>query len=82
MLSNGAVLPDFSEDPDPDELLSDEDAPDLQDEIAKTLTSLRVSTQSFHKNKCLEDHVAVKMKAVAYLVPAVLLLEWGKQKVI
>ncbi|KAK9915277.1 hypothetical protein WJX75_007010 [Coccomyxa subellipsoidea] len=42
-LSNGAVVPDFSEDPDPDELLSDEDAPDLQDEIAKTLTSLRVA---------------------------------------
>ncbi len=42
-LSNGALIPDFSEDPeDPDELLSDEDAPDLQDEIAKTLTSLRV----------------------------------------
>ena len=37
------MVPDFSEDPDPDELLSDEDAPDLQDEIAKTLTSLRVS---------------------------------------
>lgn len=41
-LSNGALLPDFSEDLDPDEMLSDEDAPDLQDEIAKTLTSLRV----------------------------------------
>ena len=36
-------MPGF-EDPemDPDEALSDEDAPDLQDEIAKTLTSLRV----------------------------------------
>lgn len=41
---NGAVVPDFSEDAShDDELLSDEDAPDLQDEIAKTLTSLRVA---------------------------------------
>lgn len=42
--SNGAILPGFDEDEemDPDEMLSDEDAPDLQDEIAKTLTSLRV----------------------------------------
>lgn len=45
---NGAVVPDFSEDADhDDELLSDEDAPDLQDEIAKTLTSLRVSRLPF-----------------------------------
>lgn len=45
---NGAVVPDFSEDADhDDELLSDEDAPDLQDEIAKTLTSLRVSMLPF-----------------------------------
>ena len=43
VLANGAaLLPDFEEDEDPDELLSDEDAPDLQDEIAKTLTSLKV----------------------------------------
>ena len=43
VLSNGAaLLPDFEGDEDPDELLSDEDAPDLQDEIAKTLTSLKV----------------------------------------
>lgn len=43
-MDNGAaaLLPDFEEDDDPDELLSDEDAPDLQDEIAKTLTSLKV----------------------------------------
>lgn len=41
--ANGAaLLPDFEDDEDPDELLSDEDAPDLQDEIAKTLTSLKV----------------------------------------
>ncbi len=46
--SNGAVVPDFSEGADhDDELLSDEDAPDLQDEIAKTLTSLRVSRLPF-----------------------------------
>ena len=43
VLANGAaLLPDFEEDEDPDELLSDEDAPDLQDEIAKTVTSLMV----------------------------------------
>ena len=43
VLANGAaLLPDFEEDEDADELLSDEDAPDLQDEIAKTLTSLKV----------------------------------------
>ena len=44
VMDNGAaaLLPDFEEDDDPDELLSDEDAPDLQDEIAKTLTSLKV----------------------------------------
>ena len=41
--ANGGLVPCF-DDPgmDPDEALSDEDAPDLQDEIAKTLTSLRV----------------------------------------
>ena len=43
-LANGLGLPDFEDDEDPDELLSDEDAPDLQDEIAKTLTSLKVHT--------------------------------------
>ena len=41
--ANGALVPDFADpEMDPDEALSDEDAPDLQDEIAKTLTSLRV----------------------------------------
>jgi hypothetical protein len=48
---NGAIVPGFEDDEkdqDPDELLSDEDAPDLQDEIAKTLTSLRV---------CLRPHL-------------------------
>ena len=40
--ANGLGLPDFEDDEDPDELLSDEDAPDLQDEVAKTLTSLKV----------------------------------------
>ncbi|CAL5221150.1 g3289 [Coccomyxa viridis] len=42
VLANGLGLPDFEDEEDPDELLSDEDAPDLQDEIAKTLTSLKV----------------------------------------
>lgn len=40
--ANGLGLPDFEDEDDSDELLSDEDAPDLQDEIAKTLTSLKV----------------------------------------
>lgn len=69
-LSNGAVVPDFSEDPDPDELLSDEDAPDLQDEIAKTLTSLRVSNTgrkfppySKIRNCCRKDSAPVFMNA-------------------
>jgi len=48
VLSNGALLPDFEDDEDPDELLSDEDAPDLQDEIAKTLTSLKVRWLVLH----------------------------------
>lgn len=47
VLVNGALLPDFEGDEDPDELLSDEDAPDLQDEIAKTLTSLKACTLLF-----------------------------------
>ena len=47
VLANGALLPDFEGDEDPDELLSDEDAPDLQDEIAKTLTSLKACTLRF-----------------------------------
>ena len=42
VLANGLGLPNFEDEEDPDELLSDEDAPDLQDEIAKTLTSLKV----------------------------------------
>ena len=53
VLGNGLGLPDFEDDEDPDELLSDEDAPDLQDEIAKTLTSLKV--QSPHHSHCLSE---------------------------
>ena len=47
VLANGALLPDLEGDEDPDELLSDEDAPDLQDEIAKTLTSLKACALRF-----------------------------------
>jgi hypothetical protein len=47
VLANGALLPGFEGDEDPDELLSDEDAPDLQDEIAKTLTSLKACNLCF-----------------------------------
>ena len=53
VLANGAgLLPEFEEDEDPDELLSDEDAPDLQDEIAKTLTSLKVRLILEVRNVC------------------------------
>ena len=51
VLANGLGLPDFEDEEDPDELLSDEDAPDLQDEIAKTLTSLKVPFPSPYQER-------------------------------
>ena len=51
---NGAMVPDLEEfEMDPDEALSDEDAPDLQDEIAKTLTSLRVRMSLPNMHACV-----------------------------
>lgn len=60
MAANGSLVPDFAEpEMDPDEMLSDEDAPDLQDEIAKTLTSLRVRNLHIRKcSRCLKTHDA------------------------